>query len=97
MSSPSPTDPVSPSSNVSPMSIPGVKQTYFSPISSPRLDSIQELSENLKESDDTGRPRESSISSITFQLEVLTDSLKPRGLPKHRKDRIRTASPPAPR
>jgi hypothetical protein len=79
------------------MTIPEAKQTYFSPLGSPRLDSIQELGENLKESDDPGRPRESSISSITFQLEILADSEKLRGEPKHRKDRIRTASPPAPR
>jgi hypothetical protein len=79
------------------MSIPEGKQTYFSPLSSPRLDSIQELGENLKESYEAGRPRESSISSITFELGVFADSLKPRGEPKYRKDRIRTSSPPAPR
>lgn len=99
MSEPSAPDSVpSPSpSDISPKSLPEAKKSYFSPLSSPRLNSIQELSENLRQSDDTVRPRESSISSITFQLEDLTDSLKPRGQPKHGKDRIRAASPPAPR
>jgi hypothetical protein len=97
MSRLSPTQSVSPPSDVSPMSLPEAKQSYFSPVNSPRLDSIQELGEHLKSSDDGGRPRVTSVSSITFPPEVLTDSLKPRTHPKIGLHRTRTASPPAPR
>jgi len=77
------------------MSLPEAKQSYFSPVNSPRLGSIQELGEHLKSSDYGGHPRESSISSIKFHPDVFTDSFKPR--PKYSLNRIRTASPPAPR
>ena len=88
--------PESPGSDQSPLTVHEGRTSYFSsPLSSPRLGSIPEHVEAQQvqpDGDAEGASARASVSSITFRFESL-----PKGEPKHRKDRIRTSSPPAPR
>lgn len=73
----------------------GSKLTYFPPLISPLLDAVPEHF-NPEGGDINLRRR--SVGSISFhEAQTQEDSPPTWGGPKHRKGRIRTSSPPAPR